>query len=69
MLVTKENWADVRKDLEGGVARVRLNDEGDMVWIATESFNGYNVPVRLLRKLHRDGELPEQLLTKLGKQI
>jgi hypothetical protein len=67
MLVNKENWEEVRKDIEGGVARVRLNDEGDMVWVATESFNGYNIPVRFLRRLSKTGELPEALLKKLGK--
>ena len=69
MLVTKENWPEVKKDLEGGVARVRLNDDGDMVWVATESFNGYNFPLRFIRKLQRDGELPEAFLAKLGKQL
>jgi hypothetical protein len=67
MLVTKENWEEVKEDIEGGVARVRLNDDGDMVWVATESFNGYNIPVKFLRKLGRDGQLPDALMKKLGK--
>jgi hypothetical protein len=67
MLVTKENWPEVKKDIEAGVARVRLNDDGDMVWVATESFNGYNFPLKFLRKLRRDGELPEAFLAKFGK--
>lgn len=67
MLVTKENWPEVKKDLEGGVTRIRLNDDGDMVWVTTESFNGYNFPLRLLKKLVRDGEVPETLLVRLGR--
>src|SRR5947209_19123324 len=61
MLVTKENWPEVKKDLEAGVARMRLSEDGNTVWVTTESFNGYDFPIRFIRKLGKDGELPASL--------
>jgi hypothetical protein len=67
--VNKDNWPEVRADIENGVTRVSVNDDGTIVRIATESFNGYNIPVKLVRKLLKDGEMPESVLSKLSKRL
>ena len=67
--VNKDNWPEVKKDIEGGVTRVSVNDDGTIVRIATESFNGYNIPVRMIRKLLKEGELPESVMAKLSKRL
>ena len=67
VLVTKENWPEVKKDLEAGVERIRLNDDATMIRVNSSSFVGYDIPVRFARKLAKDGELPPEVLKKIGK--
>ena len=67
--VNKDNWPEARADIENGVTRVSVNDDGTIVRIATESFNGYNIPVKLVRKLLKEGELPESVMSKLSKRL
>ena len=68
ILVTKENWPEVKKDFEEhGVGRMNISDDGKMVRINSLSFTGYDFPLRFIRKLQKDGELPEELLRRFGK--
>jgi hypothetical protein len=69
MLVTKENWPEVRKDLEEGVARVSVTPDGRTVRVNSTSFNGYDFPVKLIQKLQKSGELPPQLLDMVTKKF
>lgn len=67
--VNKDNWPEAKKDIDAGVTRVSVNEDGTIVRIATESFNGYNVPVKMIRKLLKEGELPESVMEKLSKRL
>jgi hypothetical protein len=67
--VNKDNWPEAKKDIENGVTRVSVNDDGTIVRVATESYNGYNIPVKLVRKLLKEGELPESVMSKLSKRL
>ena len=68
MLVTSKNWPEAKKDIEAGVTRVRLSEDGTMVRVNSASFVGYDIPIRLARKLAKDGELPETLTAMLGSR-
>jgi hypothetical protein len=69
MLVTKENWPEVKKDLEEGIARVSVNPDGTIVRVNTVSFNGYDFPVKLIQRLQKSGELPKGLLDMVSKKF
>jgi hypothetical protein len=69
MLVTKENWPEVKKDLEEGVARVSVNPDGTMVRVNSTSFNGYDFPVKFIQKLQKAGELPPTLMALIPKKM
>jgi hypothetical protein len=69
MLVTKENWPEVKKDLEEGVARVSVNPDGTIVRVNSTCFNGYDFPVKLIRKLQKEGELPPSLMAHVNKKF
>ena len=69
MLVTKENWPEVKKDLEEGVERISVNPDGTMVRVNSSSFNGYDFPVKFIQKLQKAGELPESVLARLSKRL
>jgi hypothetical protein len=69
MLVTKENWPEVRKDIEQGVARVSVTPDGTTVRVNTTSFNGYDFPVRFIQRLQKQGELPKSLMDFITKKF
>ena len=69
MLVTKDNWPEVKRDLEAGIARVSVNPDGTIVRVNSTSFNGYDFPVKLIQKLQKSGELPQALLDLVSKKI
>ncbi|HVK37274.1 MAG TPA: hypothetical protein VNA88_01985 [Candidatus Kapabacteria bacterium] len=69
MLVTKENWPEVRKDLEEGVARVSVNPDNTIVRVNSASFNGYDFPVKFIQRLQKAGELPQALMDMITKKF
>lgn len=69
MLVTKENWPEVKRDLEEGIARVSVNPDGTIVRVNSASFNGYDFPVKLIQRLQKAGELPQALVDLVTKKF
>lgn len=69
MLVTKENWPEVKKDLEEGVARVSVNPDNTIVRVNSASFNGYDFPVKFIRRLQKANELPQALMDMITKKF
>ena len=69
VLVTKENWPEVKKDLEAGIARISVNPDGTTVRVNSESFNGYDFPVKFIQKLQKAGELPKALLDQVTRKL